>query len=211
MRTNVEFSGTNVKTVLFTSTTPGEGKSTVSFELAKSFAQAGKRTLILDLDLRKSVMKGRFRRGHVRFGISHYLIGRQEMDDVICFTDIPNLFLCFAGPVPPNPSELLNSERFAQFMANAKQMFDYVIVDTPPIGSVIDAAIISKYCDGGIIVVKAGKISYRFVNKGKEQLEMAGCKILGCVLNQVKVTTNRYYGKYYGKYYGEYYGEEKKS
>ena len=208
LRTNVEFSGTNVKTVFFTSTTASEGKSTVTFELARSFAQAGKKTLFLDLDLRKSVMKSRYRRGKVRFGISHYLIGRVEMEDVICLTEIPNLCLVFAGPVPPNPSELLHGERFEQFMNKAKEIFDYVIVDTPPIGSVIDAAIISKYCDGGILVVKSGKISYRYANKCKEQLEMAGCKVLGCVLNQVKMSSKGYYGKYYGKYYGDYYGEE---
>ena len=154
-------------------------------------------------------MKGRFRRGTVKYGVSHYLIGREELEDVLCFTDIPNLYMAFAGPVPPNPSELLNSPRFELFMNSVKELFDYVIVDTPPIGSVIDAAIISKHCDGGIIVVKAGKISYRFVNKGKEQLEMAGCKILGCVLNQVKITSNKYYGKYYGEYYGENYSSEK--
>ncbi len=209
LRTNVEFSGTNVKTVLFTSTTPGEGKSTVSFELARSFAQAGRKTLLLDLDLRKSVMKGRYKRGRVRYGISHYLIGKVEIDDVLCFTDIPNLFLVFAGPVPPNPSELLHGERFEEFMTKAKEIFDFIVIDTPPIGSVIDAAIVSKHCDGGIIVVKSGKISYRYAKKVKEQLEMAGCKILGCVLNQVKINGKGYYGKYYGKYYGDYYGEEK--
>lgn len=208
LRTNVEFSGTNVKTVFLTSTTPGEGKSTVSFELAKSFAQAGKKTLFLDLDLRKSVLKGRYRRGKVKYGFSHYLIGRVEMEDVICLTDVPNLCLVFAGPVPPNPSELLHGERFEQFMDKAKKVFDMIIVDTPPIGSVIDAAIISKNCDGGIVVVKAGNISYRFAKKGIEQLEMAGCKVLGCVLNQVKISSKSYYGKYYGKYHSDYYGEE---
>ena len=208
LRTNVEFSGTNIKTVFFTSTTPGEGKSTVSFELAKSFAQSGKKTLFIDLDLRKSVMRGKCRGGKVKYGISNYLIGKVDADGVICMTDIPNLFVVFAGPVPPNPSELLNSEKFKRFMDWAKEIFDYIIIDTPPIGSVIDAAIISKQCDGGIIVVKAGKISYRFAQKSKEQLEMAGCKILGCVLNQVKVSSKGYYGKYYGKYYGDYYGEE---
>ena len=208
LRTNVEFSGTNVKTVFFTSTTPSEGKSTVCFELARSFAQAGKKTLLLDVDLRKSVMKGRYRHGKVKYGFSHYLIGKAEMEDVICLTDIPNLCLVFSGPVPPNPSELLHGEKFEQFMAKVKEIFDFIIIDTPPVGSVIDAAIISKQCDGGILVVKAGKISYRFANKCKDQLEMAGCKILGCVLNQVKVSSASSYGKYYGKYYGDYYGEE---
>ena len=115
LRTNIEFSGSDVKTVFFTSTTPNEGKSTVSFELALSFAQAGKRTLLVDADLRKSVMKSRYKKGRVQFGLSHFLIGRVQFEDVVCSTDVPNFHLVFAGPVPPNPSELLGSERFKLF------------------------------------------------------------------------------------------------
>lgn len=207
LRTNIEFSGSDVKTVFFTSTTPDEGKSTVSFELALSFAQAGKRTLLVDADLRKSVMKSRYKKGRVQFGLSHFLIGRVQFEDVVCSTDVPNFHLVFAGPVPPNPSELLGSERFELFMAQAKELFDIIIVDTPPVGSVIDAAIVSKQCDGGILVIKSGNISYRFARKSIEQLEVAGCKILGCVLNEVALNSKGYYGKYYGRYYGRYYGK----
>jgi Mrp family chromosome partitioning ATPase len=92
-------------------------------------------------------------------------------------------------------------------MDQAKELFDIIIVDTPPVGSVIDAAIVSKQCDGGILVVKSGNISYRFARKSLEQLEVAGCKILGCVLNEVALNSKGYYGKYYGRYYGRYYGK----
>ena len=110
------------------------------------------------------------------------------------------------GPVPPNPSELVGNERFAQMIEETRNTFDMVIIDTPPIGSVVDAAVISKVCDGGILVIGAGDISYKFARKSLEQLEKTGCKILGSMLNKVDVSGSSYYGKYYGKYYGSYYG-----
>ena len=116
--------------------------------------------------------------------------------------------MIFAGPVPPNPSGLVGNDRFAKMVEEARATFDMIIIDTPPIGSVIDAAVISKVCDGGILVIGAGDISYKFARKSKEQLEMTGCKLLGCVLNKVDMTGNSYYGKYYGKYYGNYGTEE---
>ena len=198
LRTNIEFSGSHVQAVFFTSTIPNEGKSTVSFECACSFAEAGKRVLFVDADLRKSVLKSRYKSGRVKFGFSHYLVGKNDFEEVICETDVPNLYLVFSGPVPPNPSELLASERFIDFIRAAKANFDYIIIDAPPIGSVIDAAIISRQCDGGILVVGSGDISYRFARKSVEQLQVAGCKILGCVLNKVDVTGGKYYGNYYG-------------
>ena len=207
LRTNIEFSGSNVKTIFFTSTVPNEGKSTVSFECACSFAEVGKRVLFIDADLRKSVLRSKYKGGNVKFGFSHYLVGKNEFEDVICETDMPNLYLVFAGPVPPNPSELLASERFIYFMEAAKENFDMIIIDAPPVGSVIDAAIISRQCDGGILVVGCGDISYRFARKAKEQLEVAGCKLLGCVLNKAEISSKGYYSKYYGRYYGRYYGK----
>lgn len=199
LRTNIEFSGDNNKVIFITSSTPSEGKSTVSFELAMSFAQNGMKTLLIDADTRKSVMKNR---GKIKYGLTHYLSGKNELKDVICVSDVPNFCMIFAGPVPPNPSELVGNDRFAKMVEEARATFDMIIIDTPPIGSVIDAAVISKVCDGGILVIGAGDISYKFARKSKEQLEMTGCKLLGCVLNKVDMTGNSYYGKYYGKYYG---------
>ncbi|MFQ7394556.1 MAG: polysaccharide biosynthesis tyrosine autokinase [Lachnospira eligens] len=120
-------------------------------------------------------------------------------------SDVPNFCMIFAGPVPPNLSELVGNDRFVKMVEEARATFDMIIIDTPPI-SVIDAAVISKVCDGGILVIGAGDISYKFARKSKEQLEMTGCK-LGCVLTKVDMTGNSYYGKYYGKYYGSYYGK----
>ena len=126
---------------------------------------------------------------------------------MICSTNVSNLFLVFAGPVPPNPTELLVGDRFAEFIEKVKEEFDIIIIDAPPVGSVIDAAIISRQCDGGILVVGSGETSYRYTRKTKEQLEKAGCKIFGCVLNKASVGGKGYYGKYYGRYYGRYYGK----
>ncbi len=207
LRTNIEFSGDDVKVICLTSCTPNEGKSDTSFELARAFAQNGKKVLLIDADLRKSVMRHRHKKGKVRLGLVNYLVGRASMDDVQCSTDIRNFNMVFCGPVPPNPSELLGNERFRTMISRAREEYDMVIIDTPPLGSVIDTAVVSKVCDGVVLVVAAGTISYRFVKSVKEQLEVTGCRILGAVLNKVDMTGKGYYGKYYGRYYGRYYGK----
>lgn len=208
LRTNLEFAGENVKVVCLTSCTPGEGKSTTSYDLAESFAHSGKKTLLIDADLRKSVMKSKFKRTKARVGLTNYLAGRAELSESICSTNIDNFHLIFAGPVPPNPSELLGSSRFDELIEKARENYDIVIVDTPPLGSVIDTAVVSKKCDGVVMVISSGNISYRFAKRVKEQLDVTGCKILGCVLNKVNMSGNSVYGKYYGKYYGNYGSEE---
>ena len=204
LRTNIEFSGENIRVICVTSCTPNEGKSSVSYELAKSFAQNGKKTILIDADLRKSVMRGRHKKGKVRFGLTNYLVGKVDLDTAICETDIPNFHLLFAGPVPPNPSELLGNTRFQKMVEACRMKYDMVIIDTPPLGSVIDAAIIAKNSDASVMVISAKTISYKFARVVKDQLEKADCPILGVVLNKVDMKQNKYYGKYYGNYYGSY-------
>ena len=206
LRTNIDFTGSDLKVICITSCTPNEGKSNVSFEVAKSYAQLGKKVLLVDADLRKSVMRQRHKKGKVRLGLVNYLVGMCEFDDALCETDVDNLHMIFSGPVPPNPSELLSSWKFAQMIQDAREQYDMVIVDTPPLGSVIVAAVESKFCDGAVLIIAAGNVSYRFARKVKEQLDVAECRILGCVLNKVDLSGKSYYGKYYGKYYGQYYG-----
>lgn len=207
LRTNIEFSGASVKVICLTSCTPNEGKSSVSFELAKSFAVNGKKVLLIDADLRKSVMRKRHKRGKVRQGLSNYLVGKATLEDSLCETDVKNFYMIFSGPIPPNPSELLGNSRFAELVERAREEYDIVVIDTPPLGSVIDTAVVSKVCDGVAFVIESGAISYHFARKVKEQLEVTGCRILGCILNKVNMTGKGYYGKYYGKYYGRYYGK----
>lgn len=205
LRANLEFVGDDVKVIAVTSCTPNEGKSSVSMNLAKAIAESGKKVILIDADLRKSVLVGRYKTGAVRCGLTHFLSGQKSFQEICCSTNVRNLYIAFAGPVPPNPSELLGGKYFSVAIQKLRDVFDYVIVDTPPLGSVIDSAIVSKQCDGSIMVVACNEISYRFAQRVKAQLEKAEGRILGCVLNKVPINKKGYYSKYYDKYYGDYY------
>lgn len=211
LRTNISFCGANIQTIAITSTVPNEGKSNVSLHLAISMAEAGYKVCFIDADMRKSVLVGRFRMGVVGEGLSNFLSGQENWEDCLCETDVENLHAVFAGPVPPNPTELLGSSIFSDKLAELKNEYDYIIIDTPPLGSVIDGAVVAAACDGSVLIIEANRISYRQIRKTKEQLEKSGCKILGTVLNKVDVKSGNY-GKYYKKYYGygEYYKKEDK-
>lgn len=206
LRTNLEFSGKDIKVISLTSCTPNEGKTSTSFQLALSLAESGKKTILVDADMRKSVMQGRYKTSKAKYGLSHYLSGQAALDEACCATNVANLHIIFAGPVPPNPSELLSGANFEAMVEKLREEYDYVIIDTPPLGSVIDGAIIAQKCDGVVIVIEANAVSYKFAQDVKGQLDKVGCRILGCVLNKVDMRGSSYYGKYYGKYYGRYYG-----
>ena len=207
LRSNIRFCGANIKTIAVTSTIPNEGKSSVALHLAMSMAEVGDKVLFIDADMRKSVLVGKYRVGHVTEGLTNYLSGQEEWDDCLCETEDENLQCVFAGPVPPNPCELVDNEIFTNKIAELREEYDYVIIDTPPIGSVIDGAVIASVCDGAVMVIESGKISYRQIKKTKEQLEKSGVRILGTVLNKVDNMSSGYYGKKYNDYYGSYYGK----
>lgn len=199
LRTNIEFSGTENKVIAITACTQGEGKSTVSLSLAVSLAQSNKKVLFIDADLRASMLAGQHRIKGAMKGLSHFLSGQAKVGDVMCHSEDPGMELIFAGVVPPNPAELLGGKRFESLLENARTVYDYIIIDTPPLGSVIDAAIVSKQCDASIMVIAANEISYKYAKIVKEQLQKSGCPILGVVLNKVDRRQNKYYGGY-GKY-----------
>lgn len=204
LRTNIEFAGADKKVIMLTSSAPNEGKSTVSLSLALSIAEGGKKVLFIDADLRKSVLIGRHHiHGEIK-GLSHFLSGRAELKDVITKTQQDGLYILFAGVVPPNPAELLGTRRLEALIEGARKAYDYVIIDAPPLGSVIDGAIIARCCDASILVVAANTISRKFAKSVKDQLEKTGCPILGVVMNKVDLKQNKYYGSYYGGYYGDY-------
>lgn len=207
LRTNIEFCGRDQKVIAITSCTPNEGKSAVSLNLAASLAETGKKVIFIDADLRKSVLLGRLKVNEKVYGLTNYIAGQCQLSDAVVGTNYPTLSMICAGTVPPNPAELLGSPAFTQMMEYLRNYYDYIIIDTPPLGSVIDSAIIAKVCDGVAIVVAANTVSYKFVRKIKEQLERTDCKILGVILNKVDMSENGYYGRYYGKYYGRYYGK----
>lgn len=213
LRTNLIFCGADKKVVMITSTAPGEGKSNTSLNLAVSLAKLNKRVLLMDLDLRKSVLISKCDAQQVKYGMSHFLSGQCQLTDAIYTTNVPKLHIAMAGPAGPNPTELLSGEIFQKMIKSLREVYDYILIDTAPLGLVIDAAIVARECDGALIVVEAGKIKYRQVQKVKAQIEDSGCPVLGAVLNKVDYTGNRYarYGKYgkYGKY-GRYYKYEEK-
>lgn len=206
LRTNLQFSGKNNKAILITSTVPGEGKSDISFHLAAELGKAGKKVLLIDADIRKSVYISRYQIDQKVYGLSQYLSGQVEkLDQFLCRTNYENLHIILAGPVAPNPSEMLGDSAFGDLIRATRKVYDYVLIDTPPINSVIDAAVVGQHCDGALLVVESGGVSYREAQKAKLQLEKSGCRILGAVLNKVDTHTSRYYRSYYkeGKnYYG---------
>ena len=206
LRSNIQFCGDDIKVISLTSCTPNEGKSSISFNMAMSFVDNGKRVILVDADLRKSVMVGRYKVGEISCGLTHYLSGQNKLEDAIHHTDVENMDIIFSGSYSPNPAELLSHARFKAMIDKLREEYDYVIIDSPPLGSVIDGAIIAKAVDGAIIVIEANAISYRFAQSVKEQLDKTNSRILGVVMNKVPMDKKKYYGKYYGKYYSKYYG-----
>ena len=209
LRTNLQFCGDDTQVILFTSSVPDEGKSTVTYDLACSLTEVGKKVLLIDTDMRKSVLAGRIRARAVRereiLGLSHYLSGQKALSDVLYATSIPKLFMIFAGPSVPNPTEILEKQYFADLVEFARNQFDYVLIDCAPVGAAIDAAIVAKHCDGAVLVIAQGQASSHLILSVKKQLEASGVRILGAVLNKVEMEKSRY-GKYHGGYYGNYYG-----
>ncbi len=204
LRTNIQFTGTEVKSIVITSCYPNEGKSDVVFQLALEIGKMGKKVLILDADIRKSSYISRFQVKQKTAGLSQYLSGQSGLQDIVYSTNFRDVDIIFAGPAAPNPSELLAQESFASLVHTMRGKYDYVLVDTPPVGSLTDAAVVARQCDGAILVVESDLVSRRVALKAKQQLEMSGCHILGAVLNKVDIKKNKYYSKY-----SYYYGEEK--
>ena len=203
LRTNVLFSGVGIKTIVVTSCFAHEGKSTVSFEMARSLAEAGKRVLFVDADLRKSMMVARHTRERGIYGLSQLLSGQIGVEQAIYHSQLEGLDVVFSGPYPPNPTELVGQAAFKAFLDAERERYDYIIVDAPPLGLVIDAAVISSACDGAIMVINIGKVKNRAAQNVKEQLEKSGCKVLGVVLNQAtrrRNTTNAAYRSRYEAY-----------
>lgn len=211
LRTNLLFCGSSVKAIALTSHNASEGKSTVAFQLAASMAQTGKRVLLLDTDLRKSVLMNRLGLRMRVEGLTHYLSGMANVSDLLCATDVDGLYIIFSGARVPNPAELLGSDNFAKLIPALKDSFDYIIVDAPPLGQVVDCAIMAPRLDGVVMVIDSTNNSYKLERRIQSQLEKSGAKLLGVVLNRVDFKDqNGYYGKAYGSKYGQGYGESRK-
>lgn len=206
LRTNILFSGNGIRTIMLTSALPNEGKSELTFSVAVSMANIGKRVLLIDADVRKSVFVARHQIGEKVDGLSQYLSGQKTLEEVLYPTDIENLDVITAGPYAPNPAELLEENLFVKLIAYGRHQYDYVFIDTPPMADLIDGAIVARLCDGAIMVIESGSVRFRMEQGVKKQLEKSGCRILGAILNKQERAHGRYYKRYgkYERYYGEY-------
>ena len=208
LRVNLSFCGSNVKTVMVTSSTPNEGKSFVTMQLWKSIAEMGKKVLFIDCDFRKSVLRTRYgmsTEGHMK-GAPHYLADQAALDDVIYETNIQNGYIIPVAKTVVNPSILLENPRFAEMIAECRKRFDLILIDTPPLGSVADTLKIATHCDGTVLVTMCHQTPRKLVASSVQQLKRTQVPLLGIVLNGAQTNgSNLYYKKYYGKS-GYYYG-----
>ena len=209
LRTNLEFTGVENRVISITSCAPDDGKSTVSFQLACALAESGKSTIYVDADMRRSVFAQRYNIDTEMKGLSHFLSGKIDTSDVIYVTNKERLYVLPTGVFPSNPTELLGNARMDALITALKKVFDYVIIDTPPLGSVIDAAVVSKFCDASMLVLASNTTSRAEAKKVIAQLKTANPNFLGVVLNKVDMKGSGYYYKRYGYGYGSYYGKRK--
>ncbi len=213
IRTNIQFMSPDrpFRTLLVTSANPSEGKTTVACTLAIAMAQAGLRVCLLDCDLRRPRLHRVFGKPGDA-GLSVALLEPETLTDELLSTDVPNLSVIPAGPIPPNPAELLQSERFGKLLSGLGERFDRIVIDSPPIGPVTDAAILSTQVDGTVLVVRAGKASRDSVVEAKRAIVGVGGRIVGALLNLVELHSGSYGGYRYAYYRkGGYYRREEGS
>ncbi|MDI6872259.1 MAG: CpsD/CapB family tyrosine-protein kinase [Bacillota bacterium] len=203
LRTNIQFAGIKapLKVIEVTSTVPGEGKSSVAANLASVMAlSSGARGVLVDADLRKPVQARIFDLSG-RVGLTNVLMGSMSLEEALKETGIEGLKLLPSGPIPPNPAELLESEAMVSLLDALRTQCDFVIVDTPPLLPVTDAALLAPKADGTILVVRAGRTPREAIRRGKQALEAADARVIGVVLNQVAPRDHTY--QHYYHYYAD--------
>ena len=203
-RTNLLFSNLddNMKTIMITSSIPGEGKSFISANLAAAFAQANEKVLLLDCDLRKGRLKKIFNIPPEVRGLSDLLINKNWKEECRIYinkTEVKNLDVMISGSYPPNPSELLASNRFEDLLGELREMYDIIILDCPPIVGLNDAFVVAKKSDRCVLVANCQKASMEILEKCKAELDKMDVKLAGIILNETEIQNNKYY--YYGHYY----------
>ncbi|MCP1126104.1 CpsD/CapB family tyrosine-protein kinase [Bacillus sp. 3103sda1] len=197
IRTNIEFAAidTNIHSLMVTSPSPSEGKTTTVGNIAVVFAQQGKRVLLVDADLRKPALHQMFQVDNI-FGLTNILTHGERFEKCVQTTNVENLYFLPCGPIPPNPAELLGSKAMKEFLGQAYSMYDLVIFDLPPILPVSDAQIMANQCDASLLVVRSAHTEKEAALKAKRLLEAAKGKLLGAVLNDREREQSLYY--YYG-------------
>jgi len=213
VRTNIQFSsvGKDLTSVLFTSSEPSEGKSTVSNNMAVTWADQGTKVVLVDADLRRPTVHKSFS-VHNRAGLTNYLSQAMDLSEVIQPTIVEDLDVITSGPVPPNPAELLGSDRVQLLMDELNEKYDLIIFDAPPVNTVTDSQLLAARTDGTILVVPQGIADKNGVRRAKQLLETVHANILGAVMNRVTAQKSEGYygGSYYGGNYGGYYGADGK-
>ena len=207
IRTNILFSSTDegCRSIVITSTRPGEGKTLVAANIAISLAQSGNRVLLLDADLRKPRVHSVVHEQQDP-GVSTLLVGRAKASEAIRKSAIPGLWVLPAGRIPPNPAELLGSKRFKEFHQSLRQHFDWIVIDSPPVMAVTDPTVVANVANGVIFVVGAEMTARHAAQSAIDQLDSANAQMLGAILNRVDVQRNAYYySNYYQREYLDYY------
>lgn len=207
MRTNISFSNLDkdVKTLLITSSSPGEGKTAITCNLAATMAFDGRKVLMVDADLRNPKVARKMEIPNDK-GLSNVIAGHAAFDETVRKGLVANLDVLTSGPTPPNPSELLGSVRMRDFLEDMARRYDAVLIDSPPLIAVTDPAILSTLADGTLLVVESGETETGQALHSKKLLENVNAKILGVVLNKAPARVRGYYAYYYSQYYG--YGEK---
>lgn len=217
LRVNIKFCGKNTKKIVVTSSVPNEGKSMTSVRLWKLLAEAGFPTVLVDVDLRKSTIKNKYKVKGIQEGLNHFLSGLAEYEDVVYETNIPNGHIVPVSTLLENPSALLEDPRMGELLDRLAEDYRYVIIDTPPLDNISDGALLASMSDGAVLVVRCGETSKTLVRQSLQQLERVGCPLLGTVLNRAEVRSGAYrkyygrYGKKYNSYYSDYYGSSHES
>jgi succinoglycan biosynthesis transport protein ExoP len=204
IRTNLAFMSADEppRVITVTSASPQEGKSTMAINLAVSLAESGKRTLLIDTDMRRPRVHRAFGVPNMK-GATSVLVHEADLKQAVVATEVPGLDILPCGPIPPNPAELLHTARFRELLERSAASYDRVVLDSPPIGVVTDAAVIGPQTNGVILVVRAGSTSRDAVSSVLRQLRDVNATIIGCVLNDVNLKARDYGSRYsYSYYYG---------
>lgn len=210
LRTNIQFSSldTEITSLVFTSTKPGEGKSTIISNIAITMAQSGKKVLLLDCDLRKPTIHKKFGASNSK-GLTNILLKDKKYEECVIVTKQENLHVVPSGPIPPNPSELLGSNKFKILLRHLSSIYDVILIDAPPILIVTDAQVLSSVCDGTVLLTSYGETEKEALMEGKSLLTKVNSNILGVVLNKIpEGGKGSYYNQYYSHGYGNQYGDD---
>lgn len=209
--TNLTFMGSKYKRIMISSVNGAEGKSFLSMQIMRTLADLGKYVVVIDADLRRSVIDVMYRvryNDSEKLGITHFLAGKCEIEDVLYSTDFKRAYFVPVGYAVSNSLALLNSPRFQDLLDQLVTQTDYIIIDAPPVGMIVDASEIAKSCDGAILAVGYNMVRHRELQEARQQIELSGCTVLGAVLNNVPpnaYNSKKYFGhSYYGGYHAEY-------